>query len=645
MFKFYPILFFRNLKRYKKFYFISFFIFIVAFTAFLANRIISDGYYNNHNMKVYRVFSNPQTSGLLLRNFDDDIIMPDDYVELLNNFDEIKGVLEYRIIEDISISNGRNIELYSSDIHFANDVIFDIYLPYFKYYFEGFKSDEIIISDSLALELGIDKGDLIGVGGLEYKVANVFEKQNDYALFNYDLLLDIDLLEKYVSEGELGDNGKHIFVLLDSDDDYQRVNKEVNVSGSFDSFLYFMDIRVNNFYGMKSILKTDNSNFIDILMNLSYLLFILSALSYIILNMSFSSNKLKELGIRKLFGATKLEIFLINIFETVFISMISSLFSIVIVYFFIDSLVFEVFGFDFWILYFLMGIIIGFSAGFYSAFILAKKEIDDLLRSLLRVGVRGYFYRKMLLILQYSLAVFISIYCINSYNQFELLGEHKYTNNKVNWVKIDLSKEIELNGVLLDRIKGLLEGNDKVIGFDVEEEIIKVGVTNLGLVNTIEEMKSELLGENGFGVEGVSLMNADIESAIKFDIFIKNQLFLMMTFVILLSLIITYVFSEYMTKERKKEISIRKILGARTFSIYLLFQKEMVVITLNSIIIAWVVSFFPLRAWINQFIYQYKMSIFDYLNFSIVTLLLVVFTVSLPIIKYAKTDPAEVLRQ
>jgi|GEM_PF-2988420 len=644
MFRYYPILFLRKLKRYKKYYFISFFIFTLTFTAFLSNRLIRDGYYSNHTLKVYRVFSNPQTSSLLLRNFDDDLIMSDDYVGLLKGFSGIKGVVEYRVVEDLIVSCSEDDNLLRSNVHFANDVIFDVYKPYFKYSFNGVEDDEVIICDSLAMELGVDMGDLVVIGGSEYRIVNVFEKQNNYALFDYDLLVGIGSLVEQEGYGKDIKRGRHIFVMIDSEEDYQLVNRGVNLSGSFDKFLYFMDIRINNFYGMNTKLKTDNSNFIDILMNMTYLLFILSSISYIILNMSFSSNKLKEIGLRKLFGASKMEIFFINVVETVIISLISSFLGILVIYYLIDGSVLEKFGFGFWIGYLFLGVGIGVSAGFYSAYILAKKEIDDLLRRLMRVGVRGYFHRKMLLIVQYSLAVFISIYCINSYKQYELLVEHKYTNNRSNWVEIGVDSRNELDEVLVERVREIVEGNDNLLGYVVDGGVIKIEVKNLGLVKSLDGIRSELLEGNGYGFEYVSLMNDGVEGAISFDLFIKNQLFYMMVFVIAISLIITYVFSEYMTKERKKEISIRKILGASTTSIYLLFQKEMVVITLNSILIAWAVSFFPLRTWINQFLYQYEMSVFDYLYFSIITLVLVVVTVTLPIVSYARTDPADVLR-
>ena len=102
--------------------------------------------------------------------------------------------------------------------------------------------------------------------------------------------------------------------------------------------------------------------------------------------------------------------------------------------------------------------------------------------------------------------------------------------------------------------------------------------------------------------------------------------------------------SYFIVERRKKEIAIRKVLGASFTSIawrlYLVFANRAFVANL----IGWPIAYYAMKIWMQDFAYRIDLSIQIFLICGVVTLLIALFTVSYSIVKSAIANPAETMR-
>jgi putative ABC transport system permease protein len=99
-----------------------------------------------------------------------------------------------------------------------------------------------------------------------------------------------------------------------------------------------------------------------------------------------------------------------------------------------------------------------------------------------------------------------------------------------------------------------------------------------------------------------------------------------------------------MMHSRRKEIGIRKVLGAHVSGIVFLFSKYLMRWILLANFFAWPIAYYAMHRWLQNFAYRINITIWPFLLFGILTLLLALMTVSWQTIKVATTNPSESLR-
>ena len=105
-----------------------------------------------------------------------------------------------------------------------------------------------------------------------------------------------------------------------------------------------------------------------------------------------------------------------------------------------------------------------------------------------------------------------------------------------------------------------------------------------------------------------------------------------------------FALSAFLVDQRKKELSIRKTLGASVQTIFRLVTSHFVVLVGISILIAAPISYLVMERWLEDYVYKIDMSwdIFAWSGF--LTLLTALLTISYHAIKSALVNPAENLR-
>ncbi len=97
----------------------------------------------------------------------------------------------------------------------------------------------------------------------------------------------------------------------------------------------------------------------------------------------------------------------------------------------------------------------------------------------------------------------------------------------------------------------------------------------------------------------------------------------------------------YIAEQRRKEIGIRKVLGASVSQVWLLLSKDFIVLVLISCVIASPVAFYYMQDWLQQYNYRITISSLVFIMAGITAIVITVITISFQAIKAAIGNPVE----
>lgn len=97
-------------------------------------------------------------------------------------------------------------------------------------------------------------------------------------------------------------------------------------------------------------------------------------------------------------------------------------------------------------------------------------------------------------------------------------------------------------------------------------------------------------------------------------------------------------------QERRKEIGVRKVLGAGTKDILQLVNKGFLALVIVANVIAIPIAYIISNNWLSGFVYRIDMSAWPFLVASLISIIITIITVSLQAYKTAKANPVEALK-
>ena len=100
----------------------------------------------------------------------------------------------------------------------------------------------------------------------------------------------------------------------------------------------------------------------------------------------------------------------------------------------------------------------------------------------------------------------------------------------------------------------------------------------------------------------------------------------------------------FMAEQRKKEISIRKVLGASTGNILTLLNKDFIKLVAIANVIAIPIAYVIINKWLSAFEYRVSISFLPFALAIFISILIAVLTVSIQSIKVAKANPVDALK-
>jgi putative ABC transport system permease protein len=102
--------------------------------------------------------------------------------------------------------------------------------------------------------------------------------------------------------------------------------------------------------------------------------------------------------------------------------------------------------------------------------------------------------------------------------------------------------------------------------------------------------------------------------------------------------------SAFTAQQRRKEISIRKVLGAEVSQIMFLLSKDFLRLVLVAVVIALPVAWYFMRQWLEDFAYRTDMNPFVFIGAAVTAILVALLTVSYLSYKAAQANPIKSLR-
>ena len=113
---------------------------------------------------------------------------------------------------------------------------------------------------------------------------------------------------------------------------------------------------------------------------------------------------------------------------------------------------------------------------------------------------------------------------------------------------------------------------------------------------------------------------------------------------ILIALIGIYGLSTFLSQSRVKEISIRKINGAKIWQILLLLNLDIIKSLIVAFIIAYPLSWYAMSKWLENFAYKTEISLWIFIISGLIVSLIAITTVSIQSWRVATKNPADTVR-
>ncbi len=115
-------------------------------------------------------------------------------------------------------------------------------------------------------------------------------------------------------------------------------------------------------------------------------------------------------------------------------------------------------------------------------------------------------------------------------------------------------------------------------------------------------------------------------------------------FAILIACLGLFGLSSFVMEKRRKEVALRKVLGAPTLRLHMLLQKEFVLLITTASIIAIPLGWYFMSYWLNGFPYQIHIGVWPFTVAVMLTLFIAMATVSWHAIRVSGRNPSDFLR-
>jgi len=681
-------------------------------------------------------------------------------------------------------------EFYEEDFFYADSNVFDVFT------YDFIKGDSksallepntIVLTETIAAKY-FGKTDPINKslinGDDTYKVTGVIKDVPFNSHFRFDALMSRKSLPQEM--GSWGNFGVFTYLLLPEEVDYKEF--ESKIQEMYDNYMaeIFERLNIKIEYVLEPItdihLNSTNAGepeptgsmaYVIIFGIVALFLILIAAMNYMNLATARSTKRAREVGLRKVVGSQREGLIFQFLTESTLLTVLSLVMSILLV-----LVMFPHFNqlagksFDLQVLYspvvvisiLAVIILVGILGGSYPAFYLSRFNPVNVLKGEVTKGSSGSLFRKVLVVIQFTISVAMIVSTLVVYKQLDYLKTKDLGYEMENVVSLEFStgemikkypvlkqallenpdivhvaststeigegsgkslfnvetddgmKQRGINMAVVDHdfVETLgitmLEGRDfqedmpsdtllgvivnetmakrlnwsKPLGKKVElqgrdgADILRATVVGLmkdyhqtGMYNEIETLM--LLYRTKGRIVYAKVNDRDIQGTIRYIENRWNEIFpeqpfeysflseqfeeqfgadekrgfiftLFTVLAILIACLGLFGLASYTVEQRTKEIGIRKVVGATEGTVVKLISREFVILVSIAILIAFPLSYYFMRDWLQQFIYRTNLGLFVFLIAGLLTITITFITISYQAWRAANANPAKSLR-
>ncbi|WP_111307290.1 ABC transporter permease [Confluentibacter sediminis] len=170
----------------------------------------------------------------------------------------------------------------------------------------------------------------------------------------------------------------------------------------------------------------------------------------------------------------------------------------------------------------------------------------------------------------------------------------------------------------------------------------KVTASNLpSLMTTIESKWKQMSGSASFTY---NFMVDSFNDMYKAEQQVGNIAFTFSILAILIACLGLFGLASYMAEQRKKELGVRKVLGADVTNLITLLSKDFIKLVIIAFLIASPLAWYTMHRWLENFAYKASLSWWIFVVAGFIAILIALVTVSFQAIKAAIANPVKSLR-
>ena len=445
MFRNYFVIAFRNLLRQKGFSAIN----IIGLGVGMACSILillwiqDELSCNRFNEKADRLFRLVQTQHYVAGPLTTTCMPGPITRDLLNEIPEITNGFMYYVIQGIVSYDG---SYFKEDVRLADPALWDMFSFTFL---EGDKEhafddlNSVVITDKLAAKYFGDEepmGKILKINNEHpFKVTGVIREIPLNSTFRFDLCIPFEYIKNIgYTIDQYGWNSYYSYVELPEGADYVKVNEKIRdfimvktadpatkvddpSTSQIDLFLFPLeDIYLHSVTG-----KGGNIRYVYIFAVIAVFILVIACINFMNLSTARAARRSREIGMRKVAGACRRQIILQFIGESMLVTWIAFLVAILLVYIFLPGfnvLADKSLSLEWSNIGLIAGLIVliffvGILSGSYPAFYLSSLQPVKVLKNGNLKGSRGYNFRRILVVFQFTLSVAMIISTIIVYRQ------------------------------------------------------------------------------------------------------------------------------------------------------------------------------------------------------------------------------------
>ncbi|HYG19001.1 MAG TPA: ABC transporter permease [Ohtaekwangia sp.] len=464
----------RNIRKEKSYSIINILGLTIGITCsmfllmYILDELSFDRYHKNAD-NIYRIISDIKETDNAFTWSVAQIPLAD---ELRDNYPEVKNAVRFFQTGKVLYKNGEH-QFYEDDFYLADSTVFDMFSYEFLAGDPGTALDNpfsIVVTEAVAKKYFGGVAEAFGKAlqnerNEEMKVTGVMRDVPLNSHFRFDALISRNTAPDY--QGSWGNFGVFTYIQLPPNYNLSKMQASLDTVIKQKVNPIFEEYKIVIRYEMQPITSIHlhskiqdeaeeggDITYIYIFAAVGAFMLIIACINYMNLATARSANRAKEVGIRKVMGSRRRQLIAQFISESVVLSVFALICSLILIYALLpafNSLSNKALPFSYvlqpTVLLSLLAVVlfVGVVGGSYPAFYLSGFNPVNVLKGKLASKGGNAFFRKSLVVIQFSISIFMLISTLIVYDQLQFMRNKDLGFSKAQVIRVQLTSDEQVS--------------------------------------------------------------------------------------------------------------------------------------------------------------------------------------------------------